>query len=124
VREKLRPGISHAAADDQGESLKESLAVALATAAPQVLGKVQPWCSEGSKQQVYLERLGEYLRTGQAGQVEALRQSLIDCLMEEEAPFAQMLLFATRLCLEHVIVLSTAAVLTEHWPGCPSGVID
>jgi len=106
-----------------GESLKESLAVALATAAPQVLGKVQPWCSEGTKQQVYLERLGEYLRTGLADQVEALRQSLIDCLMEEEAPFAQMFLFASRLCLEHVIVLSTAAALTGHWPGCPAGYI-
>ncbi len=97
----------------------ESLAVALATAAPRVLGKVQPWCSEGSKQQVYLERLGADLRSGKADQVETLRQSLIDCIVDEEAPFYQMLLLASRLCLEHVIVLSTAAVLPRCWPGCP-----
>ena len=102
----------------------ESIAVALATAAPRVLGKVQSWCSEGSKHQVYLERLGAYLRSGKIDQVDALRQSLIDCIVREEAPFDQMLLLATRLCLEHVIVLSTAAVLSRHWPGCPPEYIN
>ena len=47
-------------------SLKATLAVVLATAAPQTLGKIQSWCSEGSRHQIYLERLGEYLRTGKA----------------------------------------------------------
>jgi hypothetical protein len=93
------------------ESLNDSLAVTLATAAPQVLGEVQPWCKEGSKQQGYLELLGEYLRTGNAVQVEPLRKALIACLMDVDVPFAEMLLFASRLCLEHVIILSTAAVL-------------
>ena len=106
-----------------GVSLKATLAVALATAAPQVLGNVQPWCREGSPHQIYLEQLGEYLRTGRADQIDAMRQSLVECLQAEDAPFAEMLLFASRLCLEHVIVLSTAAVLSEHWPACPPGYI-
>ena len=48
-----------------------------------------------------------------------MRKSLVECLLEEDSPFADMLLFASRLCLEHVVVLSTAAVLTRYWPECP-----
>jgi helicase len=108
---------------EEAVSLKDTLAVALATAAPQVLGKVQPWCKEGSPQYAYLERLGQYLRTGQSDQVHFLRQALVDCLLAEDAPFAGMLLFASRLCLEHVIVLSTAAVIAAEWPACPPGYV-
>jgi helicase len=104
--------------------LRESLAVALATAAPQLTGKLQAWCSPGSKERVYLDLIADYLRTGTPAQGAALRQSLRACLLATDVPLAEVLLFASRLCLEHMIQLSTASVLTQHWPTCPQGYIE
>jgi hypothetical protein len=88
-----------------------SLAVILATVAPQVIGKVTPWCQERSKELEYLEQLEAYLRSGEGDRADSLRSLLTACRRQGESAFERSLLLSCELCLEHLIVLSVAAVL-------------
>jgi hypothetical protein len=77
-----------------------SLAVIFATVAPQVLGKVQEWCEEGSTELLYLEQLNVYLRSGTEELVEPLRAAFVECLLKGQSAFERSLLLSCRFCLD------------------------
>ena len=91
-----------------------SLAVVVATAAPNLLGEMLPYCPSDSPEKRYLELLEAFLSTGEAGRIEAIREAFIKSLLAAPAPFEGSLLRSARLSLEHLFRLSTARTLHEH----------
>jgi len=53
-----------------------------------------------------------------------LRKRLITCIQNGGTPFDRSLLLSCEICLEHIFVLSVAAVIPPHWPGCPPQYIN
>ncbi len=99
-------------------------AVIMAAAAPSLIVEMIPFCPEDSVELAFLERLAQFLRSGDPDEAQPLRDALVECLIhpsasqsgEPSSSLEAALLRSCRLCLEQVVCLSFARVLRDHAP--------
>lgn len=104
--------------------ISSSIAAIVATAAPDLLPEMLPYCDVNSPSKRYLELLESFLHTGVSTNIDEIRQALIECLLEAPSSFENSLFRSCRLCLEHIFNLSLVRVIREFCNSLPEAYIN
>ena len=94
--------------------LSPSLAAVLGTCAPSLIGKLLLVLPDASVQRTYLEKLGQFLRTGSNSDAVLLRSLLVESILAADSSLEGSLLRSCRLALAHLEELSTARNLRPY----------
>ncbi len=107
---------------DTGRPWSECEAALIGTCVPSEIEKALKALSPQSCSHRLLKTIEEYLKTANEGEVEGIRQALIETILATPEPFFSAMLRSCRGVIEHLVVTATMRVLRPYEGRLPAGM--